>query len=179
MYPKIIFNVIAAALLFVIQVAFINALPMRLDGLNLAIVVIIFILVLYGYRLAFWWSFGLGIAIGLFSFLPFGIELAGLLAAVSAASFLLNNFLTNRSLYTFLFLNFIALFVFQAVVYSILFILRAATERPLYFTASQVFWVDQLYALGYNMLATIVGFYLVNYLSVRLKPMFIIKSRNK
>jgi cell shape-determining protein MreD len=105
---KIITNIILIILIGIIQVSFLTTWPVPISSLNLILSLIVFLTVLVSYQQALVWAFTGGIFLELFSALPFGVTTLGFLLTVIVINFLFNNFFTNRSLYSLVFLGFIA-----------------------------------------------------------------------
>jgi len=159
---SIIFYFLGVVGLFVLEQAWLRALP---GGayLNLTLVILIFILVLFGLERALPWWLAAGFLNDLFSFHYFGFYTLLFLVIALSTYFLLNNVLTNRSLYVFLFLTAAASLIFDLANYLV-FALPWSD-----------FLMEELKRLGGNFLATIVIFYLVGWLSYRLRPVFLIR----
>jgi len=115
MYSKIILNIILILSIVIIQLSFISGLPAQLNNLNLILVILIFILGLINLDLAVWWVIGAGILLDMFYFMPFDLYLVCLSLTIIITNFLLTNFFTDRSLYSFF-----ALVGLATVVYGIL-----------------------------------------------------------
>jgi hypothetical protein len=79
--------------------------------------------------------------------------------------FLLNNVLTNRSLYAFLFLTAVASLLFDLVNYAV------------FALPWHNFLVEELKRLAVNFTVTIIIFYLITWLSYRLRPVFLIRAK--
>jgi rod shape-determining protein MreD len=179
MFVKIIFQalLIIAAALF--QFSFISGLPNPLNDFNLIIVVLIFILSLYGLKTALWWAAGVGFFLDIFSFSPFGVFLVCLILTVAAAYAFLINFFTNRSLYSFL-----ALTALTTVFYALVLKLSNFTGMlfgPLnpHLNFDKYFLESLLKQIILNLLAALAVFYLINFLSNRFKPVFLERKKIK
>lgn len=175
MYGKIIFNIILIISLAILQLSFFNALPGWLSGFNAAIVAIIFILGLGSFGLAFWWAIGLGIFFDVYSFAPFGFYLFSLVGMVVVTNFLLVNFLTNRSLYSFLVLTIFAFSSYRIFLYILNYLFKFFGTNNLDLTVNMNFWFNELKSLSVDLFAVFVVFYLVNFMSKKLKPVFLIR----
>lgn len=169
MYSKIIFNIIPILLLAMTQMSFISGLPAGLNNLNLILIILIFILSLVNLETAMWWAVGAGFLLDVFSFMPFGAYSACLFLTIAAANFLLVNFFTDRSLYSFLALAGIATVIHEFFLTVVKFL--ANTPASL----SSGFWMEKISRLGFNLLAVLLIFYLVHYISNRLKPVFLMR----
>lgn len=162
-------------LLSVMQISFISGLPFQMSNLNLILVILVLMLGFGDLYFVMWWSFGLGLVLDVFSFLPFGTHLIALPIAVYIAYFLLNNFFTNRSLYTFLALGAISTLVYELFLQLTNFLLNI-NNGDFSFVKSSSFWMIKLSQLEFNLLAMLIFFNLLHFLSKRLKPVFLIKK---
>lgn len=173
-YRLIIFNTIALLILVFIQLGFLTGLPLRLANLNLTLVALVFILVLTDLEVAFYWAIGFGFFSDLFSFYPFGSQLLSFCLTLSVIDFLLDKFFTNRSFYSFL-----ALITAATVIYNILLLLIGGLLNLISGAAKldsvANFWIAAGSELVYNLVAAAIIYYLQNYLSNRLKPVFLQK----
>jgi len=175
---KIIINLISAIALVVVQIGFISGLPGYLNTLNLAIIVLLFILVLGGLKLTFFWLIGIGFLFDLFSFQNFGIYLITFSLSILAINFLLTGFFTDRSLYSFLALTFFATVFYELFMKTILYIFKLFVHEngisifdPHYLKA---FTIELLI----NLLTTFIIFHSMNYLGHQLKPVFLVRHKN-
>ncbi|MFA4833355.1 MAG: hypothetical protein WC619_00730 [Patescibacteria group bacterium] len=178
MYLRIFLNFILIYILSVAQVSFIAALPFGISHFNIILVILIFILMLSGFKLSLWWALGAGFLLDTYSFLPFGVYLISLFLVVLLANFLLANFFTDRSLYSFLALTF-----FSTLFYSFLFYLLAYLfsfpEIKINVLWGKEFWLALAYQLFFNLLSVSLLFYIVSFASKRLRPVFLERSSNK
>lgn len=177
MYSKIIINIILTLFLTTIQLSFISGLPTGLNNLNLILVILVFILSLVNLDLAVWWVIGAGLLLDMFSSAPFGLYLICLSLTIIIINFLLTNFFTNRSLYSFF-----ALVGIATVAYEILLTVAGCLVQ--FIGAAEVdlilnknFWLAKLWQLCLNLLVTFVIFYFISFVSKRLKPVFLIKRQ--
>jgi len=177
MYSKIIINIFLIISLYIVQVSFISGLPTFFRHLNLVIVVLIFILGLTNFKLALWWSMGIGILFDIYSFAPFGIYLISLLATVLLANFLLSNFFTNRSLYSFLALTFFAYLGYEFFIYFFNYFTHFFTHQDFVLNLGKNLWLNELSQLIVNLFVVLIVFYLLGFVSSRLKPVFLIRRR--
>jgi len=175
MYGKIIFNIVLIIALAILQLSFFNSLPGWFSGFNAAIVAIIFILALGNFSLAFWWAVGLGIFFDVYSFSPFGFYLFSLVGMAVITNFLLVNFLTNRSLYSFMVLTIFALSSYKIFLYILNYLFKFFGANDLDLVIDMNFWLNEFKSLFVDLIAVIVVFYLVNFMSKKLKPVFLIR----
>jgi len=175
MYGKIIFNILIILILAILQVSFFNSLPGWFSGFNASIVVLIFILGLGNFNLAFWWSMGFGVFFDIYSFLPFGFYLFSLVGMIVVSNFLLVNFLTNRSLYSFLVLTVFGFSVYKIILYTLNYSLKFFGNDNFNLFLNNGFWINDFKSLFVDLVAVFFLFYLVNFMSNKLKPVFLIK----
>jgi len=174
-YQLITFNVLAALILVFIQEGFLTGLPFGLASLNLTLIVLVFILVFTDLEAAFYWAIGLGFILDLFTFYPFGVHLLSYGLTLLATFLLLEKFVTNRSLYSFL-----ALITAASVFYQV-FIVLISSLINLFSTSAGMdfginYWMFAGRELVFNLAAAIAIYYFQNFLSNRLKPVFLQKS---
>ena len=159
MYSKVAINIILASVLFVIQLAFISGLPGWFGNLNLILVVLIYILGLSSFQAAWWWSIGLGILLDVYYFLGFGIYLLSLSSAIFLTYLLLNNFFTNRSLYSFLALTFFGSVSYKVVLYFLSFIYGFFYINSNFPDVNGGVIINELHGLAVNIAAAFFIYY--------------------
>jgi len=172
---KLITNLILIIGLAIIQISFLSGLPSIFSSLNLALVVLIFILGFAGFDLAIYWALGLGFILVIFSFLPFGSYLVSLSLTIIVANFLLNYFFTNRSLYTFLALTGLATIIYELIIIMGGFIFLETNQLAL--TGNGNFLETYAARIGVNLLVAFVIFYIIHFIGKNLRPVFLIKSK--
>lgn len=175
MYLKIFLNLILIVALIIGQLSFISSLPFGLNNFNLILVILIFILMLKGFKMALWWAMGAGFLLDIYSFSPFGIYLISLFLTILLANFLLVNFFTDRSLYSFMVLAF-----FSTLFYNLLFYLSALSTGMLgkgVITFNKEFWLNLGTQLFLNLLFVFLFFYVISFASKRLKPVFLERGK--
>ena len=175
MYSKILLNTILILSLVIIQLSFISGLPAGLNNLNLILVILIFILALINLDLAVWWTMGIGVLLDMFSFAPFGVYLVCLSLTIIITNFLLINFFTDRSIYSFFALAGLATVVYGILLAGAGYLLQLIGGGELGLILNKNFWLAQLSRLCLNLLATLVIFYFVSFIGKRLKPVFLVK----
>jgi hypothetical protein len=178
LYFKIILLAIAIILLGAIQLSLIKALPYPANALNLVIISVVFILLLADWHSALWWSFGLGLMLDFYSFAPFGLNLLSLAGTLFVTNFLLTNFLTNRSLYSFVILNAVAYLVYEIIIYALYFGLAFLIGESLPLIFDFNFFSGQVFGLALNLIVVSFLFYLLNFVSRRYLPFFLIRKKN-
>ncbi|MFA6306324.1 MAG: hypothetical protein WCV70_00705 [Patescibacteria group bacterium] len=170
---KIITNIILIISLGIVQISLISGLPGLAGSLNLALVVLIFILGFSGFNFTAWWAVGLGFLFEVFSFLPFGAYLISLSLTVVIANWLLNYSLTNRSLYSFLALAALATVIYELAINSFVLIFAEASSSAL--VTQSNFWLSLLEKIGLNLLFTFIIYYIIYFLGRSLSPVFLVR----
>ena len=174
MIAKIITNIILIIGLSMAQIALVSGLPLLAGNLNLALVILIFILGFSSFNFSAWWVAGVGFLLEIFSFLPFGAYLVSLSLTIIIANWLLNYFFTNRSLYSFLALTGLATVIYELIINLFVFIFDAANSAASFTEGS--FWLFMLEQIGLNLLFTFIIYYIIYFLGRNIKPVFLIKK---
>lgn len=180
MYTKVFVNLFVFLLLSVIELSFINALPWPLNVFNLILVTAVFTLSLNGLEKAFWLALIVGFVLDSVSFFPFGLNMISLLLSVLFSYIFLQKILTNRSLYSYLTLIGIATVINHTSRFIYLYFYKLIRSDVSYDLSWKIFFSENiLYELILNLLAAIAVFYVLNFISHRLKPVFIIGRKNE
>jgi rod shape-determining protein MreD len=177
MYTKVIINIILIFALVSIRLSFISALPGWFNSFNLILAIIIFILALGSLKLALWWAIGAGVLLDIFSFSPFGVFLISLCLAVVIVNFLLTNFFTNRSLYSFFALIIFFTLFYEFILNIVFYFLRLISSEAAFFMLNINFWKNLSTQIVLNLIAVLIIFYAINFASNRLKPAFLAKNK--
>jgi len=177
MYSKIVLNIILVIILAIVQIAFISGLPSWFSNLNLILIVLVFVLGLIGFQSAWWWSIGLGILLDIYHFLPFGIFLISLSSAILLTNFLLTNFFTNRSLYSFLALTTLAGIFYNIILYFLSFISNFFNISSMFIDINGSVLIDEARGLAVNIAAAFFIYFFLSLISNRLKPVFLLKGK--
>ena len=172
MTTKIITNIILIISLGVAQIALISGLPGLAGNLNLALVVLIFILGFSGFNFAAIWTIGVGFLLEVFSFLPFGTYLISLSLTIIIANFLLTYSFTNRSLYSFLALTCLATVIYELIINF--FVLIFVETNSIALIMAGGFWLSLLEQVGLNLLFTFIIYYIIYFLGRNLNPAFLV-----
>lgn len=172
MIIKIITNIILIIGLGVAQIAFISGLPGLAGNLNLALVVLIFILGFSSFNFTASWAVGLGFLLEIFSFLPFGAYLISLSLTIIIANWLLNYFFTNRSLYSFLALIALATVIYELII-NVFILIFVETNSAASIMAGD-FWFSLIEQIGLNLLFTFIIYYIIYFLGKNLNPAFLV-----
>lgn len=155
----------------IVQFSFIFSLPSAFSQINLAVIALIFTLFFFGFRSSLYAALILGFWLDLFSFYFFGFYLLLFFLTVILADWILETRLTNRSLYSFLLLMFLATIVYD-IAAAILFHLSGASIGT-FFLWNGVFWSNLLYQILWSESAGLLMFSLAGVLTRRFKPFFL------
>jgi len=177
-YLKLIPFILTVVLVVVIQVAFIKGLPGWLQYLNVVLVIMVFIIGLRSLNKSLMWAAGLGLVLDIFSFSLFGIFTVSLLVTTFLTWFVLVNFLTNRSLYSFLAATVFATFCFEVLSNTILYFYSIFFSLENFVGFDRYLILVKLHGLTMNLVTAIVVFYFLTILSRRYKPVFLNKGES-
>ena len=144
-----------------------------LANFNLVLVILVLFVFLTDFKKSLAVSLWSGLIFDLYSPLPFGIFIFSFAVASIVLEFLLQNFFTNRSFYSLIFLGF-----FGAVVYHLVFLI---TNGLIYLIGNSEFLptVSHWYLFFGQIITTIfllaICYLLIDKISKRFKPMFLVK----
>lgn len=177
MYLKVLLNLFLISILAIFQIAFVEALPSPFNGLNLIIVIILFVLGIFGLDYALWWALGTGLLMDVFSFSFFGSHIISLFFAVFIVDFLLKNFLTDRSLYVFLISVVIISLSYELFFNFSLFLFNFFTNSNTNIFSATNFFRAEVSQLFLNIISVFVIFYIFSFVSDKLSPVFLAKNK--
>lgn len=172
---KIIANIILIIILAIAQISFIGGFSGIAGDLNLALVVLVFILGFSGFGSALFWAFGTGFLFELFSFFPFGSHIFSLIFTVIAANFLLDYFFTNRSVYSFLALSGLSSAVCGLAFYFFIFIFSGLNPSARIMDENFLFSMPK--RIFMNILLAFVIYYIIYFFGKSFSPVFLIKRK--
>lgn len=155
----------------IVQFSFIFSLPSAFSQINLAMIVLIFILFFFGFRPALSAALILGFWLDLFSFYFFGLYLSLFFLTVIFANWILETRLTNRSLYSFVLLLLLATAAYNLAAALLLYFSGATVGS--FFLWNGVFWFNFLYQMLWSGSAGLLMFSLAGALTRRFKPFFL------
>ena len=110
-----------------------------------------------------------------FNFFPFGFFMICFLIVVFSANFLLKNFFTDRSLFSYTALTVIVTFLYGAVFYTGIYIFNWYGGDIPFFLTVREFWMDLFKEIVLNVGAVILLFYFFTFVSNRLSAVFLKK----
>ena len=94
MISSILWQTFFIMLVGIAQVSFLSTWPRPVSTLNLVLSVVIFVAVMLHYRMGITWAVAAGFFLELYSALPFGFTVTGIVLTVMAVNFIFQNFLT-------------------------------------------------------------------------------------
>lgn len=157
-----------------LQFAFISPLPGAFNQINLGLMFLIFILFFFGPRATLVFIISFGFLMDVFSFQFFGFYLLCLAFSALASYLILENWLTNKSLYSFWVLFLAATLVYNLSATILAFIASNFQGLPGLF--SFAFWRDVFYQSAWNVLAAALFFNISVNLAKRFQPFFLEKK---
>ncbi|MBD3248261.1 hypothetical protein GF382_03140 [Candidatus Falkowbacteria bacterium] len=175
MWFKILINSITIAALSLVQISFISSLPFPANKLNLVLAALIFSLSLSGKIKNIWFYVLAGLIFDMFFVPPVKIFILAWPLTFLFCRLLLRNVFTNRSLFSFL-----AICLFTDIFYiffikTSFYIYGFFSSGSRLFILSLDFWNDMLFRITVDFLLVLVLFYIFNFISKRLKPVFILR----
>jgi hypothetical protein len=170
---KYLLILLGAAALALLQFSFISALPWPFSNLNLSLTVIIFSFLLFDKEDVWLIALFLGFFLDVWFFHPFGTIILSLFFSAIVLYLILENLLTNRSVYSFLLLTIIAVISDTLFTRIFLIIFDWSGSSASRFLSSSLFWESLVWNLILNLIIVGVIFSLLAILSRRLKPFFL------
>lgn len=172
---KKILLVILATLAIFLQFSFIPALPSFFWSINLPLAIVLVFLIFFGLREAVLAAFFSGFLMDSWHFSPFGVYLFTFLVVIFLAQLILNNWLTDRSLYSFLALSVISSLAFN-IFWSLLnFLFSFGRGTNTFFLFSWGFIKYSFFSIPWLLLICGASFVFLSLVSRRLKPVFLNK----
>ncbi|HOZ56244.1 MAG: hypothetical protein BWY51_00094 [Parcubacteria group bacterium ADurb.Bin316] len=175
-FLQIFFYFLFFATLVAVHLAVIKALPYPFNKINFLIIFIIFILFVFGKRLAMFASLIIGLILDFYYFPSLGINTVSLLLTLLLTNFLLVNFLTDKSLYSFLALTSTAYFSFIASLHIFYYVVSLGGGLEANFVFNRYFFNSKIYGWLFSLIIATIIFYIFNYINKRYKPFFLIKG---
>ncbi len=164
---------IGAGLLALVQFSLVSSLPWPWNNLDLPIIAVIFSFLFFSRDQTWLLAAASGWFLDVLGFHPFGLALLSLLFSAIIIYLVLENILTNRSLYSFLLLTFIGL-VAEAFLYHIfLAIFDWSGASQAFFLVNGAFWEALAWKLVLSLLIVGLFFNLIALASRRLQPFFL------
>jgi hypothetical protein len=157
-----------------LQFAFISPLPAAFSQINLGLMLLIFILFFFGTKATLLFIFSFGFLMDTFSFQFFGFYFISLAVAALVSYLILENWLTNKSLYSFWVLFLAATLAYNLAAVILAFLAANFQGLPGFFTLS--FWRNILYQSAWNILAAALFFNISVALAKRFQPFFLEKK---
>jgi len=167
---------IAFSLVAIIQAAFIFALPAPYVAINLPLIALLFSLLFFKRNTTLILALLMGFWLDILGFNFFGLNILVFLVIVFLADLVLNNWLTNRSLYSFLVLSVLSTFVYDLLLYGIVTIWQSGQPETSLFLFQAYFWKQLLWQIFWSAGFMLLFFNLANSLSKHLKPFFLEKK---
>ena len=164
------------SLIAIFHSSFISALPPFFSAINLSLILLLFVLLFTNLNTALITSVLLGFWLDISTFSFFGLNSFSLFISILAVNFLLTNWLTNRSLYSFLALSVIGTIVYNFLFYILLFFWQGSIGANIFFLFSASFWTSLLWQIIWSAAFMLLFFNLANSLSKHLKPFFLEKK---
>jgi len=148
---SVIATIAFSYLLVLIQVSFLTTWPVPISSLNLVFCIVLFISVIIGYKNGLVWAFCTGLFLELYSALPYGATLFGLVFSIILINLLYENFFTNRSLYSLAILGFIG-----TIIYNLLLLLFISLFSVFGFSFSFAFYDIKLLYLWQPLMNVLI-----------------------
>lgn len=177
MIIRILINLVLIIFVTIFQLAFVNNLPAWLSQFNLIIIILIFARELGSSKKIIWWFLLIGFLFDIYSPLFFGFFLIFWPVVFLFYSILSSSFFTNRSLYSFLGLTIFTTLFYYSFLHLGFYLLKVFSGGGVvFFLLVKNFYLNLLFGICLNLIAVLIIFYLINFISNKLKPVFLFKK---
>ncbi|MEI6379027.1 MAG: hypothetical protein WCO55_05185 [Candidatus Falkowbacteria bacterium] len=166
MFWRFLLNILLLVGLVIGQLSLVNRLPLGIGYVNLLLVILVYLMVLFGPQLALYWFIGAGWLLDVLSFNYWGLHMIAALLVYVLSFFLLTSVFTNRSLYALMMIVAAATIVFDVVTAPI--VLHSWSS-----VLTSDIWLVEAKKIAANLVATIGLFYVFNILIKRVQPVFL------
>jgi len=176
MLGKIILNIFLLLALVALQLGLVTSLPYFMSGTNLVLISIVFILGVYGFWTALYWTIGVAVLLDIYSFVFFGDYLLSFLLILLMANFLFGFLFTNKSLYSFLMLVSFGYIFFEVffIFFHYLEVFLQKGNFDIVFDGN--FFTIKVIGLLSSLVVSVIVFNSLNFLTNKLKPVFLFRS---
>ena len=175
-YFQWFFYFLLFSLIAIIQAAFVSSLPSAYFAINLPLAALLFSLLFFNKDTTLIFAMFMGFWLDILSFNFFGLHTIVLSAVVLLIDFILNNWLTNRSLYSLLVLSALSAIIYNILLYSLVAFSESGQGGSNLFFFQPYFWIQLSWQILWNAVFMILLFSLANSLSKHLKPFFLEKK---
>lgn len=169
------FVVLLALILVIVQFSLISAFNHPFNSINILVVMLVLSFLIVSKEKVYLLALSAGWFMDIFSFHPFGSTTLSLLLSALLTYFVLENFLTNRSLYSFLFLAIVAIIADSILRYTLIIVFSWPSQQLSLFFLENSFWSSLLWSLIFALLFIVFSFHFLIVLNKKLKPFFLNK----
>ncbi len=170
---QIVFFILFISLVAIVQFSGIYALAPFFRDLNLLLIILIFTLFFYDFRSAIQVVIIGGFWLDILSFNFFGFNLISLFLTVVFTKWILDTWLTNRSLYSFALLILLAT-VFDNIVVGVFSYFSSSLTSPFFLTGH--FWLTLIHQIIWSEIFALLLFSGANAFTRRWRPFFLEKK---
>jgi len=172
-FTRLLFFTIIA----IFQLSFIDSLPILFSSINLIIIMMVFSTEFSQEDKISWWFLFAGFLFDIYSPLFFGFFICFLPIVFLFTKIIASNILTNKSLYSFLLLTLLSVLFYNILFNSIIYISSIFTDNHWkLFILSKSFYINLLFGVVLNMLASAILFYGAGLVTKRFKSVFLFKG---
>lgn len=142
------FFIISLVLVLIVQSIF-PALGI-FSNLNILLIFIIFVLIVWGFNVSFFFALFIGLFLNIYSYLPLGTFILIYLIILMGANFLYKNIFINFSLFTSLILIILATIVYEFLLITFSFIFYIIGLNMIYLSLDKIFISNLIWQLILN-----------------------------
>lgn len=171
-----VFLFFLALLLVILQFSFISSTPYPWYNFNLLLLVLILAFLVSSKEKVFFLALAMGYLVDIFSFQAFGAATLSMFLSALIIYLVLENILTNRSLYSFIILAMLGILTDRFFYHLFVFIFDWSGNNSAFFMWQGFFWESLAWSLFFGLILLILSFHLIVILNKKLKPFFLSKG---
>lgn len=175
-YFEWLFYFLLFGMVAIIQASFISSLPPVFFAINLPLTALLFSLLFFNRNTTLIVAIIMGFWLDILGFNFFGLHTFVFIAIVFLLDFALRNWLTNRSLYSFLVLSVISTIIYDILLYSAVAVWQSGQGSFSFFLFQSYFYKQLMWQMFWSAIFMLLFFNLANSLSKHLKPFFLEKK---
>jgi len=174
-YWRWLWLALLALIIVILQLGFINSWPFWFDRINLVLLALILFLFFFDFKTSWPLVLIMGFFLDALSFEFFGAYSLTLFFTLLISDFLLINFFTNRSAYSFVALTFFATIFYDFSFYSLVYLSKFLEDKTLFLLTAN-FWIGLILEIILHTSIIFLFFTIMNLTTNRLKPVFLDKK---
>jgi cell shape-determining protein MreD len=174
---KYLISIIFILVIFLLQYNILNFLGKFLVYINPMLFFVILVSLFFPVKITIFWVMAAGFLLDLYSLLNFGVHLTSFMLMVLLLNYFFQKFITNHTLYSFIFLTAASTLFYYLLLISSTYLLSAFNFSELSWAINNQISIAILIQIIVNSAAMGLVYIVFSYFSNRLKANFILKGK--